>query len=131
MCVFFTRIRGYFNHTIILTVEWEGLMTKESYYNQTVIRKDYLRDVVIKLVEQRHKLEITQEELNARLGVADKLLGKWECGARSPTSFNLYCWALALGMRMTIVAANDNFPPNDNTPKCLAVNDNRFMVAHE
>ena len=105
-------------------------MTKELYINQTIIRKDYLRDIVIKLVEQRHKLGITQEQLNDRLGIADRLLSKWECGVRSPTSFNLYCWAFALGMRMTI-AANDNFPPNDNTPKFQAQNDNRFMVARE
>ncbi len=108
----------------------EGLMTKESYYNQTIIRKDYLRDIVIKLVERRHELELTQEELNSRLGIADRLLSKWECGMRSPTSFNLYCWSYALGMRLTI-AANDNFPPNGNTPKCQAVNDNRFMVSRE
>lgn len=106
------------------------MTTKELYISRTIVRNDYLRDVVIKLVERRHKLGITQEELNARLGVADKLLGKWECGARSPTSFNLYCWAFALGMRMTI-AANDNNPPNDDRPKLQSLNDNRFMVARE
>jgi transcriptional regulator with XRE-family HTH domain len=106
------------------------MTTKELDVNGTIVRNDYLRDIVLKLVERRHKLGITQEELNARLGIADRLISKWECGARSPTSFNLYCWAFALGLHMTI-AANDNNPPSDNTPKCQAQNDNRFMVARE
>ncbi len=101
-------------------------MKEEEQINRPLIRKDYLRDVVKKLVEQRQKLRITQEELNARLGMADRLVSKWECGMRSPTSFNLYCWAFALGMRLS-VAANDNIPQN-NPPKYKACNDNKFTI---
>ncbi|HPE74776.1 MAG TPA: helix-turn-helix transcriptional regulator [Draconibacterium sp.] len=74
------------------------------------VRRDYLKDVVKELVKQRQNLNLTQEELNARLGIADRLLGKWECGLRTPTSFNLYCWALSLGLKLTVIpmAANDN-----------------------
>lgn len=74
------------------------------------VRVDYLKDVVKELVKQRKNLNLTQEELNARLGIADRLLSKWECGLRTPTSFNLYCWALSLGLKLTVIplAANDN-----------------------
>ena len=102
-------------------------MTENDYINRTLIRNDYLRDIVKKLVEQRQKLGLTQEELNARLGVADRLISKWECGIRSPTSFNLYCWAFALEMRLT-VAANDNIPTENTTPKYKACNDNKFTI---
>lgn len=81
------------------------------------VRSDYLKNVVRELVRQREQLNITQEELNARLGIADRLLSKWECGIRTPTSFNLYCWALSLGMKLTVIpmAANDN-NNNNNSP---------------
>ena len=102
-------------------------MTENDYIDRTIIRNDYLRDIVRKLVEQRQKLGLTQEELNARLGIADRLISKWECGIRSPTSFNLYCWAFALGMRLT-VAVNDNIPPENSAPKFKASNDNKFTV---
>ena len=49
-------------------------MKEKLYINRTLVRNDYLRDVVKKLVEQRQKLRITQEELNARLGMADRFV---------------------------------------------------------
>ena len=92
-------------------------------------RNDFLRDLVAKMVRRRHDLGITQEELNHRLGVADRLISKWECGTRTPASFHLYCWADALQSELTIVpksggildltktVANDNLNiANDNTP---------------
>lgn len=59
-------------------------------------RDDFLMDVVKQLIERRSELGITQDELNHMLGVADRLVSKWECGVRTPTSFHLYCWADAL-----------------------------------
>jgi transcriptional regulator with XRE-family HTH domain len=82
-------------------------------------RNDFLKDVVEELVRLRKQRKYTQEELNYRLGVADRLISKWECGLRTPTSFNLYCWADALDARLKIVA-NDNW---QNTTQCPA-NDN-------
>lgn len=82
------------------------------------VRKDYLKDVVKELIKQRKQLNLSQEELNARLGIADRLLSKWECGLRTPTSFNLYCWALSLGLKLTVIpmAANDNNAINRPSP---------------
>lgn len=65
-------------------------------------RSDFLKDVVKLLIERRVELGITQEELNYRLGVADRLISKWECGVRTPTSFHLYCWADALESKLII-----------------------------
>ena len=73
------------------------------------VREDFLRDVVGDLVSIRKDRKVTQEELNHMLGVADRLVSKWECGLRTPTAFNLYCWADALDARLKIVA-NDNDP---------------------
>ena len=92
------------------------------------IRNDFLRDIVGRLVSRRKELQITQEDLDFRLGTADRLVSKWECGVRTPTSFNLYCWAFALGMKLTI-AANDNVPPvPQRKPPCGSANDNTFAI---
>jgi len=92
-------------------------------------RTDFLKDVVLLLIARRLELGITQDELNHELGVADRLVSKWECGTRTPTSFHLYCWADALESMIT-VTANDNSPPTvfDETEK--AVNDNILFNVH-
>lgn len=82
-------------------------------------REDFLKDVVGDLVALRKQRNLTQEDLNYKLGVADRLVSKWECGLRTPTSFNLYCWADALDAKLKVVA-NDNWknivpkPANEN-----------------
>ena len=102
------------------------------------VRSDFLHDVVKELVRQRHRLGITQDDLNDILGVADRLVSHWECGVRSPTAFHLYCWADALKGQLVFVpngidthklilqlqsqSANDNSEEprkasNENVPK--------------
>lgn len=93
---------------------------KFNYPHKT--RTDFLKEVVLLLIARRLELGITQDELNHKLGVADRLVSKWECGIRTPTSFHLYCWADALESMVTITA-NDNSPSvSDEMEK--AVNDN-------
>ena len=74
------------------------------------------------MVARRKELGLTQDELNYRIGIADRLLSKWECGDRSPTSFNFFCWAEALGLSIDLKkleekAANDNNPPHESCAK--------------
>lgn len=59
-------------------------------------REDFLKKVVTPMVEARQRLGLTQEELDFKLGIADRLISHWECGKRTPTAFNLFCWAEAL-----------------------------------
>lgn len=35
--------------------------------------------------------------------MADRLVSHWECGVRTPTGFNLYCWADALQSRLIVI----------------------------
>lgn len=95
------------------------------------VREDFLRDVVGDLVSIRKERNYTQEEINHKLGVAERLVSKWECGLRTPTAFNLYCWADALDAKLKIVV-NDNVPQpcelklnrpaNDEYPSLAKVN---------
>ncbi|MDN5201499.1 helix-turn-helix transcriptional regulator [Fulvivirgaceae bacterium BMA10] len=98
------------------------MSSKTLYLNKT--RDDFLKDAVKDLIHLRHEHKMTQEELNHRLGVADRLVNKWECGLRTPTSFNLYCWADALDAKLKIIA-NDNVSPQADALKLSeASNDN-------
>ena len=78
------------------------------------IRNDFLTDVVRPMIEQRIALELTQDDINHLLNVADRLVSKWECGARTPTSFNLYCWADALDGKLVFIPNNLQFPESKN-----------------
>lgn len=60
-------------------------------------RKCITRPLVEQLIARRKELEMTQEEVNHIVGLGDRYLSKWEAGIKSPTSFNLVCWANALG----------------------------------
>jgi transcriptional regulator with XRE-family HTH domain len=83
-------------------------------------RHDYVNDIIQQMIDQRKQLGLTQDELDYRVGVADRLIGKWECGTRNPNVFNLCCWAQTLGLKLALVpvAANDNHETNDdNTQK--------------
>ncbi len=102
------------------------MSSKILYLNKT--RDDFLKEIVKDLIRLRHEHKMTQEELNHRLGVADRLVSKWECGLRTPTSFHLYCWADALNAQLKIIA-NDNISPQaDALELPNASNDNKTCI---
>lgn len=59
-------------------------------------RDDFLSDIVSQFIARRKALNLTQEDVDFRMGIADRLCSKWECGLRTPNSFNFLCWAQAL-----------------------------------
>ena len=65
-------------------------------------RDDFLKDLISQFIQRRKELGLTQDEVNYRIGTADRLVSKWECGDRTPTSFNLYCWAEVLDSHLGI-----------------------------
>ena len=73
-----------------------------------------METLIQQFIERRRALGLTQEEVNARMGNADRLVSKWECGDRTPTSFNLYCWAEALDTSLTLNASNNHIPGGNN-----------------
>ena len=57
---------------------------------------------------RRESLNISQLELDQRMGNADGLVGKWECGIRSPGAFNLTSWAMALDCDIKLETTNES-----------------------
>ena len=96
-------------------------------------RNDFLKEIVHPMVARRKELGMTQEDLDHRLGVSDRLVSKWECGTRSPTSFNLLCWAQALDGLIFFGTKPDQIKPNanDNHNSCNVSNDNQKVNSWE
>ncbi|MCB0518087.1 MAG: helix-turn-helix domain-containing protein [Lewinellaceae bacterium] len=70
-------------------------------------RDDFLAGIIGQFIERRKELGLSQEEVDGRMGTADRLCSKWECGQRQPTSFNFFCWAQALDARLVLVSGPD------------------------
>lgn len=73
----------------------------------------YLAPIVIHLKEARLRQNISQSELEHRIGLGEGYLSKWETGERKPSLFNLFCWATSLGLQIDVIplqsyAINDN-----------------------
>jgi len=68
-------------------------------------RDDFLSDLISQFIARRIELGLRQEEVDTLMGNTDRLVSKWECGLRTPTSFNLYCWAEALNSKLEILSA--------------------------
>jgi hypothetical protein len=60
---------------------------------------------IAQLKAARHRKGISQLALDEDLGNPQGLVAKWECGDRRPTAFNLYCWASALDVDITLSGA--------------------------
>ena len=58
--------------------------------------------VVSQLIERRHQLEVSQEELAFRIGCTKSLVCKWEQYKRVPSGFMLGCWVEALGLQISV-----------------------------
>tara|TARA_R100001594_G_C3957788_1_gene244579 strand:+ start:574 stop:780 length:207 start_codon:yes stop_codon:yes gene_type:complete len=61
-----------------------------------------MKPLINKLKKIRTEKNITQIELNSRIGYTDSLVSRWECGDRSPSAFALFAWVEALGYELTI-----------------------------
>lgn len=67
------------------------------------VRQGFLSEIVGQFVERRKAMGLSQEDVDGRLGTAERLCSKWECGQRTPTAFNFFCWAEALEARLVLV----------------------------
>lgn len=67
------------------------------------LRDDFFNRVVKQLAHFRRLKGLTQDKLGHRLGFADRLINKWECGTRLPSGFSLWCWTDALDCELMVV----------------------------
>lgn len=65
-------------------------------------RNQFMQDLISKLVLRRKELGYTQADIDFMMGNSDGQCSKWECGMRSPTAFNLYCWATVVKFKIDL-----------------------------
>ena len=58
--------------------------------------------IVNRLVEERHKCDLSQEALAHKIGCASSLIHKWEQYKRLPSGFLFLCWLQALDCKVEI-----------------------------
>ena len=58
----------------------------------------FFHPLLEQLKQRRIELGLTQMEVDGKLGVADRLVAKWECGLRIPTMYSFSLWAEGLEM---------------------------------
>ena len=65
-------------------------------------REDYAKPIVDILIKRRHELGLSQEQVNIKLGMADRYVNKWECGMKTPNLYNLMLWCSVLGLKLEV-----------------------------
>jgi transcriptional regulator with XRE-family HTH domain len=67
-----------------------------------LISRAFYDPIIDQLIEARKQRGITQVELDDIIECAEKLVSKWECRERYPSSHYLALWASALGLRFNL-----------------------------
>jgi hypothetical protein len=66
------------------------------------LEKIFYQRFVRRLVERRHQLHLTQEELDHIIGVSEGQVARWETFVRLPGAFMMTCWSNALGLIISL-----------------------------
>lgn len=69
----------------------------------TVEGTAYLDTLIRQFAHRRETLGLSQQKINDAIGIADRLLSKWECGVRNPSLFLAFCWADTLGCDLVLL----------------------------
>ena len=69
---------------------------------QPILYKPY-KKIVSAMVKARKKCNYTQAQVDFKIGCADGLVSKWECGDRIPSFFMLVCWSEVLDVEIKAV----------------------------
>ena len=87
---------------------------------------------VSKLIDQfvqlRKLRQISQDEVDNLMGNSDRQISKWECGFRTPRTFNLICWAEALDAELKLISNDEPLVPVDMHIGSLLIDD--FVSIH-
>lgn len=71
---------------------------------------DLYVSLIDKFVERRRHMGLSQRDVDHRIGCADGLTSKWECGIRTPTPRSFAEWARALEVVFQLIEADhDNY----------------------
>ena len=84
-----------------LTV-WNSRLKNFQHFKEETVVPDTYQEIILSLVQHRHKLGMSQEELAHQIGCAKSLVHKWEQYKRVPSGFMFSCWLEALGLTIKV-----------------------------
>ena len=65
--------------------------------------QEFLDEVTTQFVAARIQQGLSAAEVDYMVGCADRLVQKWEVGARMPSGFMMWCWARSLNRKIVLV----------------------------
>lgn len=68
------------------------------------IQNKLYKNIVDAMVEARKNIGYTQAQVDFKIGCADGLVSKWECGDRIPSFFMLACWSEVLEVDIKVTS---------------------------
>ena len=77
-------------------------MDSEVKRQRKLYTEDRMNPLIEQLVSARTAQKLSQDELNNVIGYTNRLVGRWECGDRTPSAFALFNWADALGLEIKL-----------------------------
>lgn len=82
-------------------MRFHSLQPKRQPKNRELSRAFY-DPIIDQLIEARKMRGLTQVEVDDMIDCAEKLVSKWECRERYPSSHFLALWAIALGVKLEV-----------------------------
>ena len=71
------------------------------------VKHDLYAELIDQLIVRRKVMGLSQHELDGRIGCADGLVGKWECGIRTPKPRSFAEWSRALDGQIIFIGDDD------------------------
>ena len=71
----------------------------------TIEGRRFFDPIIDQLIAARKARGLTQDDVNEMIGCAERLVSKWECRHKYPSSYFLVLWAQALGVTLTVRGA--------------------------
>jgi transcriptional regulator with XRE-family HTH domain len=68
----------------------------------TIEGRRFFDPLIDQLIHARKRRGLRQEDVNERIGCAERLVSKWECREKYPSSYFLVLWAQALDVKLTV-----------------------------
>lgn len=68
----------------------------------TIEGRRFFDPVIDQLIAARKRRGLRQEDIDQKIGCAERLVSKWECREKYPSAYFLVLWAQALNVRLTV-----------------------------
>ena len=84
--------------------------------SESHVDHDLYAELIDQLVDRRKELGLSQRQVDQRIGCADGLVSKWECGIRTPKPRSFAEWAIALDGKIIFASVHRDKAQSGHDP---------------